>query len=227
MRKIILLATIIVFALVVAGCPQAEKPPEKPKSVIPRGKVLVSEELLRSFSDQPGTHMKLARDAARRGDKKTSAQEASLAASFMKLERIRAKGPGKAALKVAIDEMMALARDLEQNTAASNASPSPILARAHHALAVHHYHVAAAAWKAKAPKRAGHDLAAAAGDAEAIFKWIRRAATTDEKAAVAAARDLASKITAGTPLAADEAATGLAALKAHIDALAADVAPAP
>jgi hypothetical protein len=227
MRRIMLLAIVITFAIVAVGCPQAEKPPEKPKVVIPKGKVLVSEELLRAFSDQPGAHMQLARDALRKGDTKTAAHELRLVVDFMKLEEIRAKGPGKAKLKASIAELTALAGDLEKGAAVSSTGLSPALARSSYALAVHHYHVAAAAMTAKAKKKAGHDLTAAAGDAETLFKWIRRAATSDEKAAVAAARELAAKLVEGAALGADEAATGLAAFKAHVDALAASIEPAP
>lgn len=226
MRKIALLMMVAILAVGVTGCKQAEKPPEKPKVVIPRGKVLVSDEILRTFSDQPGVHMQLARDALRKKDTQAAARELRLADGFMKLELARAQGPGKAVLKASVDEVARTAADLERGAAMSTTDLNGVLARSHYALAVHHYFLASNAMRAKADKKAGHDIAAAAGDAEAVFKWIKRKAAADETAVISSSRDLAAKIIEGTALGAEEASTGLAALKAHLDNLATSVEPA-
>ncbi len=227
MRRILVLAVVALVAIAAVGCPQPEKPPEKPKVTIPKGKVLVSDDVLRTFSDQPGVHMQMARDALQKKDLKTAVQQLRLAAGFMRLELARDTGPGKAALKSSIDDLTKLASGLEGGAAMTTKDMSPVFARAQHALAEHHYYVAAAAVKAKAVKKAQHDLTAATADAEGVFKWVKRTQTTAEKTTLTSTRDLASKIAAGAALDAEATAAALEAFKTHLDNLTDSIEPAP
>ena len=135
------------------------------------GKVLVEEEILYFFVDEPGHHFHQARENFLKKDMKGAASEIRKATNFLKLEAARATGDGKKALTTSIDELKKLASDVEKGTVKSSNDLGKAFARAHHALAVHHHLKASESWAKKETSKSGHALKAAASHLERALAW--------------------------------------------------------
>ena len=174
-----------------------EMVPADPNSV-PEGWVLVEEDILIDFVDEPGEKFHKARQNFLKKDYKATAEEIRKGAAFMKLQAARATSEGKKVLTVSIDELEKLATDVEKGTVTSAATLNHAFARAHYALAKHH-HLKAMEYKAKgAGTKLGHALKASAIHLEHGFAW---AGHELEAATVAVIKDtglVAGKLVEGT-----------------------------
>jgi len=179
---IVLLIAVVFCGIGLKGCEkkaQADEPameeatemiPADPKSV-PEGWMLVEEDIWINFVDEPGEKFHKARQSFLKKDYKAAAEEIRKGAAFMKLQAARATAEGKKVLTVSIDELEKLATDGEKGTVTSAATLNNAFARAHHALAKHHY-LKAMEYKAKgAGTKLGHALKAAAIHLEHGFAW--------------------------------------------------------
>lgn len=155
------------------GCEKKAQAAEsaKPASTAPEGYVVVEEDILTVFVDAPGEHFHKARQSFLKKDYKATAEEIRKGAAFMKLEAARATSDGKKVLTVSIDELEKLATDVENGTVTSAETLNHAFAKAHNALAKHHY-LKAIEYKAKgAITKLGHALKASAIHLEHGFAW--------------------------------------------------------
>jgi hypothetical protein len=221
------LATALMIALVVSGfglqgCKKAAvaAEPADPKDVkVPEGYVVVEEDVLTFFVDSPGEHFHKARQNFLNKDFKAAAEEIRKGAAFLRLQAARATKEGKAGLTASIAELEKLARDVERGTVTSAKTLDNVFARAHHALAKHHYLKALEYKSKKDVTRTGHALKAAVIHLENGFAW---AGHELEAASVKAIKDvglLAGKLVEGTGWVTEEIGRAIEKIGQEIDKL--------
>ena len=186
------------------------------------GKVLVEQETLDVFADEPGHHFHQARENFLTKDMKGAASEIRKAVGFMKLEAARATGDGKKALTRSIDELEKLASDVEKGTVTSSNDLGKAFARAHHALALHYHLKASKAWAEKETSKTGHALKAAASHLERALAWSGHEVEAAVVRVMETARDVGEKLISGAHWTADEVGKALKDLGEKIERLAED-----
>ena len=234
MRRTFLVAVLIaaVFAFLMIGACTQEKKAEtastqgapvqesaaasQTPSVTP-GKVLVDEEILVGFVDEPNHHFGLARKAFMMKDYATTSAELLKCAGFVKLEATRASGEDRRMLEDAVIRLAELADAIKGGTIASVEKLDSAYAHAELALAFHHEVKAQEFWKAENHKSAGQDLKAASMHLENSMKYAGEKTETDTKAVIEDANDLGQKLIEGTAIAADKAGKAMQDLGAKIE----------
>ena len=111
-----------------AGSPEARE-----------GWVYIDEEAGYDLSDEPSHHFHMAREHFLKKDFKATAGEIRKGLVFLKIQASRATADGKAALMASVSELAGLATDVEKGSVASAKKLDDSFARAHLALAKHHY----------------------------------------------------------------------------------------
>jgi hypothetical protein len=212
---LVALIMVLMPPFVWAGGSQTQTPAEP-------GKVLVEEETLDVFADEPGHHFHQARENFLKKDMKGAASEIRKAVGFMKLEAARATGDGKKALTTSIDELEKLASDVEEGTVKSANDLGKAFARAHHALAVHYHLKASEAWAKKDTSKTGHALKAAASHLERALAWSGHEVEAAVVKVMETGRDVGEKLIQGTRWTADEVGKALKDLGEKIERLAED-----
>lgn len=221
MRRMIfalaLISIIIVFFAVGASAqekkaeaakpaPEKAAPAKDAPAKAPAGKVLVEEEILIGFVDEPNSHFGLARDNFLKKDYAASAAEIRKGAAYVKLEMSRATSAGEdgKALSDAVVQLAKLADDIEKGAVTSADKLSTAFASAEQALAFHHELKAKEYWAAEEQKKAGQDLKAASKHLENAMKYANEKVETGTEAAIKDARDIGQKLVEGTGWAADK-----------------------
>lgn len=197
----------IVWAAEKTAAPKAEpkaKPDNKSETkdesetVNPPGMVVIEEDLLFVFEDEPYDHFVWANDYFNQKNMKLSAREIRRAAGFLKLESHRAMpGDGKIGLELSNNELNLLAGSIEKGSVTSEKDLAKKFALAHHALANHFYLNAEEAWKAKNDINAGRFLDNAATNIEHAYKWAGQEIGTGQ-VTISVAHDLAFRLIDGT-----------------------------
>ncbi len=185
-------------------------------SVTP-GKVLVDEEILVGFVDEPNHHFGLARKTFMTKDYATASAELLKCAGFVKLEAMRASGEDRRMLEDAVIRLAELAEAIKGGTIDSVEKLDSVYARAELALAFHHEVKAQEFWKAEELKSSGQDLKAASMHLENSMKYAGEKTETDTKAVIKDANDLGQKLVEGTALAADKVGIAMQDLGAKIE----------
>lgn len=237
MRRTFLVAALIaaVFAfLMIGGCTQEKKagtaesssgqtPPAQETAAaaqtptVTPGKVLVDEEILVGFVDEPNHHFGLARKAFMTKDYAAASAELLKCAGFVKLEATRASGEDRRLLEDAVIRLAELADAIKGGTIASVEKLDSAYAHAELALAFHHEAKAQEFWKAENHKSAGRDLKAASMHLENSMKYAGEKTEADTKAVINDANDLGQKLVEGTAIAADKVGTAMQDLGAKIE----------
>jgi hypothetical protein len=236
MRRTLFMAILIaaVFAfLVIGACTQEKKagtagsssgqePPagESAAAQTPSvtvGKVLVDEEILVGFVDEPNHHFGLARKAFLAKDYATASAELLKSAGFVKLEATRASGEDRRMLEDAVIRLAELADAIKGGTIDSIEKLDSAYAHAELALAFHHEVKAQEFWKAENHKSAGQDLKAASMHLENSMKYAGEKTEADTKTVMKDASDLGQKLVEGTAIAADKAGKAMQDLGAKIE----------
>jgi len=178
-RRSIGIMTVLMMAVVLCGVglkgcekkAEAAVEPAKPAPQAPEGYVVVEEDVLVVLNDAPGEYFHKAKQSFLKKDYKATAEEIRKGAAFLKLQAARATTGGKALLTASADELDKLANNVEQGTVTSAKTLDDAFARAHYALAKHHY-LKAMEYKAKgAATKFGHALKASAIHLERGFAW--------------------------------------------------------
>jgi len=155
------------------GCKKSAQAAEatKPAPEAPEGYVIVEEDILTAFVDSPGEHFHKAREKFLEKDYKAAAEEIRKGVAFLRLQAARASTEGKKGLIDSIAELEKLANDVGKGTVTSAKTLDHAFAKAHYALAKHHY-LKAMEYKAKgSSSKLGHALKAAAIHLEQGFAW--------------------------------------------------------
>jgi len=169
-RLIVALVAVMGIALFLTGT-AAQQPGAKPAAEAAKP-VVIEEDVLVVFVDEPAHHFHRVHEFFLKKHMKSAAEQVRVAAGFMKLEAARATDEGKEGLNASVKELERLADDLEKGVDVSGNALSHAFARAHHALANHHYLKAAEEHAKNAPEKAGHDLKAAAVHVEQAAAWL-------------------------------------------------------
>jgi hypothetical protein len=199
----------------VAG-PVAEEKVQAPvgqvKAEAPKETVVVGQDVLIVFMDEPEHHFERAKEAVLKKDMKTAAAEVRKSEAFLKLQAARAGGEGKKALDASVEELEKLSKELERSAVTSADKLSQPFARAHHAMARHHHQKASESWANRLEKRTGHDLDAAGHHLERAMKWSGQEAERGTDAVIKDARLTAGKLIEGVRWAEEEVRRGLASI---------------
>lgn len=139
--------------------------------VVKPGSVIIEEDVYDAFDDEPSAYFYNAHENFMRKDLKGAARELRKAAAFIKLESGRATEEGKLLLVSSYNELGKLANDVEKGTITSVKDFEAAFARAHQALAKHHYLMAIEAQTKKEVGRAGHFMQSALVHLEHGFAW--------------------------------------------------------
>lgn len=192
----------------------------------PEGWVLVEEDVVLVFSDEPGEHFQKGRESFLKKDLKAAAHEIREAAAFLKLEAGRATAEGKKALLASIRELEKLAEGVERGTVTAVKDLDALFARAHQALAKHHHLKAAASWAKKAAKKTGQDLKAAAIHLEHGLAWTGHKGEAGGIAVINGTRLLAGKLIEGVGWVPAEVGKGITAVGEEVEKLGKKIEPA-
>jgi hypothetical protein len=236
MRRTFLAATLIaaLFAFFMIGACAQEKnagsagtsagqPPAQESAAATQapsvtvGKVLVDEEILTGFVDEPNHHFGLARKAFVAKDYATASAELLTCAGFVKLESMRASGDDQRMLADAVIRLAELADAIKAGRMAAVEKLDSAYAHAELALAYHHEVKAQEFWRAEDSKSAGRDLKAASKHLENSMKYADEKTEADAKAVIDDANDLGQKLIEGTALAADKVGKGMQDLGVKIE----------
>jgi hypothetical protein len=234
MRRIIFVLALVgaIIALVSAAASAQEKKPAttKLKSVkttevehgatkVPPGKVLVDEELLIGFVDEPAHHFGLARDYFMKKDYADAATEIRRAGGFVKLEMARAEAQSddERVLSDAVVSLGMLADDVQKGEVKSADRLDDVFAHTEQALAYHHELKAEEYWKAENHKSAGQDLRAATVHLENSMSYAGEKTEKDTDEAIRDARDIGDKLADGAALAADKVGKAMQQLGKKIE----------
>lgn len=170
-------------------------------------------------SEEPQRHFAAALEDLARKDTRGAASQVRKADAYVRLEAGRAASDMRAALHAADRELQSLASALDRGTATSAQTLKAAFARSEQALALSHRAKAAEAWSRKAFDDAGYELKAAAHGLQSAAAWAGPEAAAGAAGAVADARGLGDKLSAGGVWAQDEVAKGLESLGHALAAL--------
>jgi hypothetical protein len=188
------LACMPAFATLAA----AQQPTAQGSPKAPEGWVMVGEDVLVVFADEPEHYMKAAHKSFLKKDVKATAAELRKAAAFVKLEAARAADDSKTDLVASATELDKLADDVEKGAVTSVEKLDSTFARAAHALANHHHKKAEESWAKKQVKPTGHSLRAAAEYVEHGSKWTGKEVEAGSAEVLKGVREVSSKLIAGS-----------------------------
>jgi hypothetical protein len=190
-----------------------------------QNQVQVDEDVLDEFMDEPIQQFHSARESFLKRDVKTAASEIRKGAAFLKLEAGRAEGDTKKALLASIKELEDLEDKVEKGTVHSAKEMDDVFARAHQALADHHYVKASESWTKKAITKTGHHLKAAAVHLENAMAWSGQKVEQGTASITKEAHSLGDKMVKGAGWVLDQAASGLKNLGEEIKNLGHKIKP--
>jgi hypothetical protein len=183
---------------------QAADPVEPTEPNVSPGCVAVPEDVLDALADAPDEHFHKAHAAFLKKEFKVAAEEIRKGTAFLKLEMARAKGDTRKAVTDSIHEMETLASDVERGTVTSVGTLEQAFARAHHALAQHHYARAMEDQAKEARVRMGHALKSAATHLEQGLSWTGKKLEAGTKETCKLAGLVSGKLIQGTGYATEE-----------------------
>ena len=161
------------------------------------GWVMVREGVLDAFNDEPTTYFYNARENFMKKDLQGAARELRKGAAFIELESSRATTEGKAVLVSSYKELNKLADDVEKGTITAAKDFDEVFARAHQALAKHHYLKALEAQGKKDVTMTGRFMESALIHLEDGFAWSGHKLEAGSIAALRDTRLLSGKLIKG------------------------------
>ncbi len=219
----------LMIALTIAFCTTfawAQETKQETTLKAPEGYVLVEEDVLIVFADAPGEHFHKARESFLKKDINSAADEIRKGAAFMKLEAGRGTKESKEELMASVRELEKLANEVKKGTVTSAKELDHSFARAHLALARHHYLKASESWAKKEAKKVGNDLKASTTHLEHALAWSGHEL---EAAGLAVTKDavvVSKKLVEGTGWMAEETGKAIEAIGKEIEKLGKKLEPA-
>jgi hypothetical protein len=219
---IVLMMAVVFLGVSLKSCEKKTQAAEAAKPVPPKapdGYVIVEEDVLTYFVESPGEHFHKARQSFLKKDYKAAAEEIRKGEAFLRLQSARATVEGKKGLDASVEELEKLANDVEKGTVTSAKTLDNTFARAHHALAKHHY-LKAIEYRAKNDtRRTGHALKAAAIHLEHGFAWAGHELEAGTVRVIKDTGLLAGKLVEGTGWVAEEVGKAIDKIGQEIDKL--------
>ena len=156
----------------------------------------IDDKTLDTFVDEPSHHFHMARNHYLQKRAKIAADEIRKGAAFLKLESGRAAEKTKEGLDASVKELEEFAEKVEKETVTSVKKLDDAFARAHHALAKHHYQRALEYWSKEWEVKAGQALKAATTQLEQGLAWTDKKMTAITVAVIKDASIIVDKLMA-------------------------------
>jgi hypothetical protein len=228
-RMMLVVLALIMLTLTGTACQKGEK--EEPQAmveveewVLPDS--LLSEQVWLYFTDKPEEYFQQTisdLDLDRSGP---AAHDLRTAAAYLKIEAARGRGQSKKALKAAIDGLERAAGQIEDGVGIQTTDMETMFARAHYALAEHHYDRATALWKRKDEIKAGEELDVSATHVEHGMGWVTETPDQARISALKRIREAAGEMTEGKLMKPEAVSKAMAALGDEITELRTKLEPA-
>jgi len=183
------------------------------------GWVFIDEGLSSALLDEPAHHFHGAREALLKRDPATAALELRKGAAYMKIETSRAVGAARPALDAAVGELEGLAAALAAGSTVTPGGLNTAIARAHQALAQHHYLKAAQFHSAGQTEKVWHDLQASTVHLESGLAWAGQETVAAALRTAEEARRLGEKAKHGAQWTEGEVGRAVEALGLEIEKL--------
>ncbi len=183
------------------------------------GWVFIDEGLSSALVDEPAHHFHGAREALLKRDPATAALELRKGAAYMRIEASRAVGAARAPLDAAVAKLERLASALADGKAVTAGDLDAAVARAHQALANHHYRKAAQFRSEARTEKVWHDLQAATVHLESGLAWAGQEIAAGAVRAAEEARRLGEQARHGARWTEDEVGRAIEALGLEIEKL--------
>ena len=223
-RRIFALAIVLSILFMFAGAnAQTEKSKAPPKA--PEGWVVVEEDYLVFFDEEPQYHFERAKKHFLQGDKESAVKEIQKATAFLKLQEGRATAEGKKTLVISIAELKRLSENIEKGVAVSDEDLDKAFARAHLALTKHYLSKTMEQNAKEDAKKAGYDLKAAADNLEYAVKWTGDKVDEGLETGVREARILSGKMIKGTGWVAEKVSNAMEYIASESEKLSKKVQP--
>lgn len=207
------------------GCDKKAKAAEEAAPVAPEGYVLVQEDILTYLVDGPKEHFTKAHDDFLKMDYHMAVGQIRKGTAYLKLQATRATPEGKKVLNAAIADLDRLAGDVEKGGIKEVKALDQCFARAHYALAQHHYLKAKEHHSRRMATKAGHALNAATIHLENGAEFAGHQLDASSKKVIKDAEALSGKLIEGTGGAIEEAGKGIDAVGDEIAKLGNKVEP--
>ncbi len=183
----------------------------------PDGPIVIEEHIWVHFVDEPAHHMERARESFLKKDTMKAAAEIRKVEAYLRATAGNAKGKVKRGLIASAEELKRLARDVESGAATQRKDLDQAFARAHHALARHHYSETYKYWAKKDVENTGHHLKATAMYLEHAATATGRKVESGTKTVVADARAAGDKLIHGSGFVADKVGQCIEAVGAEVE----------
>jgi len=210
---------VLVLAAVLGLWPTTGRTEAKAARVGTEGWVFIDEGLSNALVDEPAHHFHGAREALLKRDPATAALELRKAAAYTKIESSRAVGVARPALEKAVAEAERLASALAAGKTVTPDQLNAAVARAHQALAEHHYLKASQFRTRGETGKVWHDLQAATVHLENALAWAGEKVPASEESAAEQARKLGERAKHGASWTEDEVGRAIEALGLEIEKL--------
>jgi hypothetical protein len=200
--KRVVAATVFVLVLSTVNLVSPVSAQSKPSA--PDGYVLVEEDVIVTFADEPRKNFRSAVSAFLNRKLNEAATDIRKGAAFMKLEAERATGDAKKVLADAVADLQKLADDVQKGVVADLKDLQNSFARAEHALARHHYMKAVELREKNETQKAGRELQTAADYVDSGQVWLTKKMHKGTQDVVNEARRVAGKMVAGAGASAED-----------------------
>ena len=187
--------------------------------------VILYEEDIVAWVDEPDEHLMRARAALAAHDKSRAAEEVAAAAAFVRVQAATAQGVDKGDLVEAGRDLDRTASEIRRGTIRTPGELDRALQRTDDALARHHLARAQAAWDHKEVAKAGHELRGAARYTERLARDTGRDVERGTRGVVHDTQRLGSRMVDGAGWTVGEVGKGFDSLKRALDRLGGHVAP--
>lgn len=186
--------------------------------------VMVEEDVI-TFIDQPTASLVAARAALANGDVKSASRDVAAGAAYLRVHAGAATGTSRADLLESARDFDQLAFDIRQRRVRSLGQFDDAVKHTDRVLARHHWERASRAWEQRETAKAGHELRAAADATERATRRAGHDTDVATRDVVRGARDVSGKLIAGAGWTVDEVGKGIADLGKAIDRLGHHVEP--
>ena len=198
-----------------SGQPRTTKQGKQPR--VPDGWIVIDEQVWIPFLDEPAHHMEQARESFLKKDTIKAAAELRKVEAYLRATAGHANDKAERALAASADELKRLAHDVESGATMRLKDLDEAFARAHHALARHHYLQTYKYWAKKDVENAGHHLKATALYLEHAAAAMGRTVESDTKTVVTDARATGDKLIKGSGFVVDKVGKQIEAVGVEVE----------
>jgi hypothetical protein len=199
------------------------------QNVVPRlrNAAVINEADWAVLADEPAKYLAKAKENVLKRDLQAASSDLRKAAVFIKGATSVAAADTKIALSASAKELEALAVELAQGSESAIAKVDGTIARAVHALALHHSRQAEKSMARKAFKGAGHYLRAATNEVEQGALWTGHELEAGAAATLRGARKVGGKLIQGSGILVDETGKAIGFVGTEVAKLGKRIKPNP